>query len=272
MSRALKQLVFFLFFVIVFGSISFGLYIWLKIEPTCFDGIKNQEEKNIDCEGPCETICLESLGALTITESFLIPIEENDYDFVALVNNPNLAHGSGEVEYELRLKDSSGGTIKIVNGEFDILPGQTRYVFISPIETTAMVADAEMTIIEPNWQQLTDFGIEDIRLVVQRGDFSGIKEGNIFAKVEGVVVNKSEFDFDRIEILVILFDADDNIVAAGMTNIRTFLSDEESFYEVNWFRPIKGIVSRTEAQVTTNSFENLNFLRRYGGDEQFQVF
>jgi len=272
MSRALKQLVFFLFFVIVIGSISYGLYVWWKVEPTCFDGIQNQEEKGVDCEGPCETICLESLDPLRITKSFLIPIGENDYDFVALVNNSNLIHGSGEVEYELRLKDSSGGTIKTVNGKFDILPGQSRYVFVSPIETTTMVVDVEMKIIEPNWQQLTDFGVGDIRLVVRRKDFSETREGNIFAKVEGIMINESEFDFDRVEVLVVLFDADDNVVAAGITNIRTFLSNEESFYEVSWFRPLEGIVSQVEVQATTNAFENLNFLRRYGKDEQFQTF
>jgi len=265
-------LVFFLLFVVVIGSVSYGFYVWIRVEPTCFDGIQNQEEKGVDCEGPCETICLESLDPLRITESFLIPIEENDYDFIALINNPNLIHGSGKVEYELRLKDSSGETIKIVNGEFNILPGQTRYVFVSPIETTTRVTDAEIIIIEPNWQQLTDFGVEDIKLVVRRKDFSETREGNVFAKVEGVVINESEFNFDRIGILVILFDADNSVAAAGMTNIRTFLSNEESFYEVNWFRPLVGTISRVEVQATTNAFENLNFLRRYGGDEQFQTF
>ncbi len=80
----------------------------------------------------------------------------------------------------------------------------------------------------------------------------------------------SEFDFDRVEVLVVLYDVSDDVIAAGTTNVRTLLSSKENFYEVSWFRPFTGSVSQIEVQATTNAFENNNFLRRYGGDEQFQ--
>jgi hypothetical protein len=272
MNRAMKQLAYFLFFVIVIGSISYGLFIWIRVEPTCFDGIKNQEEEGIDCGGPCERICLESLSPLKITASDLIQVEENDYDFVAKINNSNLTHGSGEVKYELRLKNSSGGVVKTLEGEFHILPGQTRYIFISPIRLVSPASSAELVITEPNWQQLTDFSVGDIRLVVQRKEYTEVREENIFGKAEGVIFNNSEFDFDRVEVLVVLYDVSGDVLAAGTTNIRTFLSNKENFFEVSWFREFEGSVSRVEVQATTNAFENLNFLRRYGGDEQFQQF
>jgi len=101
MNRALKQLAYFLFFVIVIGSISGGLYFWLRTEATCTDGVKNQEEEGIDCGGPCANICLESLVEMRVLGSELVKIRENDYDFVAKINNPNLGHGSGEAKYRV---------------------------------------------------------------------------------------------------------------------------------------------------------------------------
>jgi len=270
MNRALKQLAYFLFFAIVIGSISGGLYIWLRTEATCFDGVKNQGEEGIDCGGPCANICLESLTDMKVLGSELIKIEENDYDFIAKINNPNLEHGAGNAKYRVELKDSSESVVKTINGEFHILPGQTRYIFISPIQTDTEVVDAEMTIIDFNWQQLTDFSVGDIKLTVRRKEYTEINSGTIFGKVEGVVFNDSEFDFDRVEVLVVLYDVSDDVIAAGTTNVRTLLSSKENFYEVSWFRPFTGSVSQIEVQATTNAFENNNFLRRYGGDERFQ--
>jgi hypothetical protein len=270
MNRALKQLAYFLFFVIVIGSISGGLYFWLRTEATCTDGVKNQNEEGIDCGGICPDICLESLIEMRVLGSELVKIGENDYDFIAKINNPNLGHGSGEAKYRVELKDASGGVIKTINGEFHILPGQTRYIFISPIQTDTEVVDIEMTITDFNWQQLTDFSVGDIKLTVRRKEYTEVDNGTIFGKVEGVIFNDSEFDFDRVEVLVVLNDVSGDIVAAGTTNIRTLLSDKENFYEISWFRPFTGSVSQIEVQATTNAFENNNFLRRYGGDEMFQ--
>ena len=270
MNRALKQLAYFLFFVIVIGSISGGLYFWLRTEATCTDGVKNQEEEGIDCGGPCANICLESLIEMIVLGSELVKIGENDYDFVAKINNPNLEHGSGEAKYRVELKDTSGDVVETINGEFHILPGQTRYIFISPIQTDTEVVDVEMTITDFNWQQLTDFSVGDIKLTVRRKEYTEVDNGTIFGKVEGVIFNDSEFDFDKVEILVVLNDVSGDIIAAGTTNIRTLLSDKENFYEISWFRPFTGSVSQIEVQATTNAFENNNFLRRYGGDEMFQ--
>lgn len=270
MNRALKQLAYFLLFVIVIGSITGGLYIWLRTEATCLDGIKNQGEEGIDCGGLCPNICLESLMDMRVLESELIKIEENDYDFIAKINNPNLIHGAGEARYRVELKDGFGNVVKTINGKFHILPRQTRYIFISPIQTDTDVTDVEMTITSFDWQQLTDFSVGDIKLTVRRKEYTEVNNGTIFGKVEGVVFNDSEFDFDRVEVLVVLYDVSGDVIAAGTTNIRTLLSSRENFYEVSWFRPFAGSVSRIEVQATTNAFENNNFLRRYGGDEMFQ--
>jgi hypothetical protein len=266
----MKQLIYFTLFVFVFGGITFGIYSWVSVEPTCFDGVQNQEEGGVDCGGSCEKICLDTLTPLDVIDAELIQIEENDYDFVAEIRNPNMTHGSGKVLYEITLKDSSGDVVKTVDGEFHILPGQTRYVFVSPIQSDSAAVSAELIVTEPNWQQLTDFGVGDIRLIDRRKEFTEVNDGTVTGKVEGVIYNNSEFDFDKVEILVVLFDLSGDLIGAGTTNVRTFLSNKENFYEVSWFRSFENSVSRIEVQASTNAFENDNFLRRYGGDEQFQ--
>lgn len=271
MNRVFKQLIYFLFFLAIIILVIWGLRVLIKVEPTCFDGIQNQMEEGIDCGGPCEKICLESLAPLNVISSKLIQIKEGDYDFLAKVSNTNPTHGSGKVKYDVVLKDDAGSIVKTVGGEFSILPGQTRYVLVSPIQLDGIAVSAELIIKEPNWVQLTDFNVGDIKFTDRKKEYIEIKD-TIFSKVEGIVFNDSDFDFDRVEILVILYDSGGEVIAVGATNVRTFANNTESFFEVNWFDPFRGAVSRIDIQTTTNVFENLNFLRTYGEDEQFQRF
>ena len=118
-----------------------------------------------------------------------------------------------------------------------------------------------------------DFSSEMLRFVDRRKEFIKVTDDDtVFGRVDGVVFNDSDFDFDFVEIAVVLFGSDGKMLAAGSTTVRTFRSKTESFYQVNWFEPFEGEVARIEVQATTNAFDNLNFLRRFSGDEQFQQF
>ena len=56
--RTVKQIVIIIFFLAIVFVIGFLFYkVFLEHSPTCFDGIQNQGEIGIDCEGPCEKIC-----------------------------------------------------------------------------------------------------------------------------------------------------------------------------------------------------------------------
>lgn len=272
MSRLAKQFIYLFFFLAIISLVLYGGYSLFTSEPTCFDGRMNGDETGIDCGGSCFQICLDTLADINITQSNLIPIENGDYDYVARVRNPNTTHGSGNVEYDVNFLDSSGTVVDTFSGAFNILPGQTRYVLISPIKLDREVTSAQMVIKNPNWIQVEDFDSSMVRFLDRRKEYVELGNDTVFSRVDGVIYNDSDFDFDFVEVMVVLFDSDDKILGAGSTTVRTFLSKTENFYQINWFEPFEGEVARMEVQATTNAFDNLNFLRTFGGGEQFQQF
>ena len=66
-------------------------------------------------------------------------------------------------------------------------------------------------------------------------------------------------------------DASGKVVGANTTVQRTLAAGEERAFTMEWPFPVPTAVN-TEVIVTTNIFENANYIRTYGSQERFQGF
>ena len=249
------------------GGIGYGFTDYFLItEPTCFDNTRNGQEEGVDCGLlACGVVCEPAVEPLKIQSQKLIQVREGDYDFVAQINNPNSAFGASRVRYELGI---SGESESKKSGTFYILPGQTRFVIIQGIRISRL-ADAFLNITEVEWERVQSF--EDISFPVQRKSYEVVDRNGIFSELEAVILNNSDFDFDKVEVGVILFSNNNDIIAVNRTDIRTFLSRTERHLKVSW--PVELPESaRQDVEVLTNVFENSNFIKRYGTQERFQQY
>ncbi|MEK7138832.1 MAG: hypothetical protein AAB799_01490, partial [Patescibacteria group bacterium] len=161
------------------------------------------------------------------------------------------------------------GTSLTRNGTFYILPGQTRFVVVSGIRSDTPLADVSIDIAEVKWERIKETG--NINFPVQRKNYSVVNKNGTFSELEAVIMNNSDFDFDKVEVGVILFNERNDIIAVNRTDIRTFLSKTERYFKVSW--PVELPASiRQDIEVLTNVFENNNFIRRYGTQEKFQRY
>src|SRR3989344_5052289 len=139
MPRILKQTLFGLFFLAIFGGAGFWIYDSFRSVPTCFDKIQNQGEEDVDCGPVCGNVCLSSLKSIEGRNSHLFKIKEenggSDFDALFRVSNPNTQFGSAWVNYELTLFDGQGQALLQKPGRFYILPGQTKYVYEPALKT-----------------------------------------------------------------------------------------------------------------------------------------
>ena len=275
--RTQKQLIIGFIFVLLMTGAVYGLVdYFLLIESTCFDGVQNGLEEGVDCGLiACGVACEPAILPLNVMSQKLIEVRPGDYDFVAQINNPNSLFGSSRVGYQLNF----GALQK--TGTFYIFPGQTRFVIVPGIRVTNLgegsaqsrvsvgVADVSIDITEVEWQRVETF--EDISFPVQRKSYVVVGRNGAFSELEAVVLNGSDFDFDKVEVGVILFSAEGEIVAVNKTDIRTFLSRTERYFKVGW--PVElPEVNRQDVEVLTNVFENANFIRRHGEQEKFQKY
>jgi hypothetical protein len=212
------------------------------------------------------------LSPISVVSTKLFNVQNNDYDFLAKVANPNVGYGSPDVEYELTFFDASNSEISKKTGSFYILPGQTKYIVDLPVKLDGSASRADMTIKSVEWQKLGQLALGGINLLTKNADYSEINAENIFSKAIGNIYNSSDFDLNKVDVAIILFDETNTPIAVNKTEINTFLGKTTRSFEVFWPASFVGKVVRVGAEAGTNVFDNSNFIQQYGGEEKFKEF
>lgn len=247
-------------------AVSIGLVIGL------FVVYKNLTPEPAPTPTPDPRAQLEPLQILSVD---LLRVDEGDYDVVARIKNPNQEFGSGDVQYTLQLfYDGTGGVenIQEQQGSFYVLPGQTKYIIISPIFSQHELRKAKIDIASIDWQELDTLALQGVNFVVTNSVFSTKPQKNVFAQLRGFVANNSDFDVNRADVVVILFDSKDHPIAVQRSELHTFLAHTTRGFETSWFSPFDGDVARTYVEAHANLFLQSSFMRIYGGQELFQSF
>lgn len=270
-SRLLRRLVIAIVFLVVFGLTGFGLRQITTPAPSCTDGVMNGEEEGIDCGlFACGTYCQPDLDPPQVVLTKLIQASENDYDFVAEIKNPHQQFGASEVEYELVLFNGNGNELSKEGGVFYILPGQTKYLILTHITTEKDVTKIDFNIKSAIWQRIDS--LEGLNLIVRNQKYTNF-DGSSGSFLNAVILNDSDFDFEMIEVDVLLFNSKEDIIGVNKSDIRTFLSRTERSFRVSWPFRINGHVERIEVKPSTNLFKNSNFIKTYGSEvEKFQEY
>ncbi len=269
-SRLQKQLIVGLVFVLIILLIGYGLYVWIRVEPTCFDNIKNGKEDGLDCGlVACGKTCEPAIIPLQIQSSKYLQTGIGDYDFVARVYNSNTTYGASNFDYSLSFTDADGAELLKTSGSSYILPGQTKFLTAVSLKINGEVTNVTMTINSVQWSKVQPFD-SVVDFMIRRQNFSPNVDGN--SRFEATLYNSSNFDFDKVDVAIVLLDEAGSIVGVGKTDIRTFLSGTERGFQIQWPYSIDSNVANIAIEATTNLFENSNFLRTYGTPEKFQKF
>ena len=260
-ARTQKQLIIGLVFVLIFGGIGYGIYSSLITEVSCVDGLKNGVEEGVDCGIlACGKACEPAIIPINIISSKFFKVGTGDYDFVAQISNPNTSYGASRVEYSIDAFNYRGATY--------ILPGQTKWLVLTALKIPNETGDIKLVIDSAQWEKL-DIPNNIVNFVVRRKDYRPTSKGS---ELEAILYNDSNFDFDKIDVAVILFDDTGSVVGVSKTDIRTFVSKSERGFKVAWPFALLGNSTRQYIEALTNLFENSNFIKSYGSQEKFQKF
>lgn len=276
-SRSIRRIFIVIIFLAILG-LGWWFFQWLnKPIISCTDKIKNGQEEGVDCGVlACGLECPIELGSPQVISTKLIPSSsagsagQQDYDFVAEIKNPHTDFGASEVAYELILFNGSGQELLRKEGIFYILPNQTKFLVLPFLTTEKNVSDIDFKIKSAVWQKVDS--MNGVNLTTLRQNYTILENGNSSA-LEAVVLNDSDFDFDTIDIDIVLRNQNGSIIAINKSEINTLLAHTERGFRVVWPFPITENVLETEIMPSTNLFDNSNFIKRYGsGFEQFQRY
>jgi hypothetical protein len=250
-------------FVAILMVLLFSIYWRLRPTPTCSDGIKNQNEVEIDCGGVCPGKCEKIVAKdLVVQESGFVPSGAvNKYDLYGRVSNPNNTFGSNKFQYEFKLKDADGNVLATKLGTGYILPGENKYVVENSLETDKIPASVEFNITDQSWVQFADY-FEKPQLKVVNKQYNPISSGVGFSEVIGLMKNESPYDFALIKLNIILKDATDKIIALNSTEMRTVKSGENRDFRSLWLNRFPGEVMNVEVQAEANIFDSESFIKK----------
>jgi len=151
------------------------------------------------------------------------------------------------------------------------LPNQTKYILKIKAESDIPVKQIKFSFISVEWEKLEDY--QPPKLGVQQKEYRllGDQEPG-FSQARAILINKTNFDFDKIDIDILLFDSYDRLVGINTNEIRTFLADEERDFISIWFDTIDGEVASFKIEVETNIFNLDNYLSGIRDTERFQEY
>ena len=273
-SRPIKRILILFVFLSIAGG-SFFLYWQTRdvVEPTCFDNVKNQDETGVDCGGTCAS-CQGKPESLQIDPAILIPAENNRFDVAFKITNPNTNFGASTVDYSVEIFASDGTKLSSRIDTTFILPTGLRTNSASQkwVIEHGLKGEQNAKVIvnlkNITWEAIKD-NFEAPRLVILDRVYTVLVNSPELAEAKGVLKNDSPYNFDMIEIQVLLFGEDDKLLAVRRTETRTLRADERREFRVSWRTPISK-VNRVEMSAYTNVFLNENFINNYGTREKFQ--
>ena len=270
--RAIKQLIIALVYLFILACVIILILYFQKPEPSCFDGIKNQDEEEIDCGGPCISCELVNIESLKVLWTEVIPSEKGFYDLAARIKNPNQNYGSGKISYKFEIYDYNDNFVSDYSGETFILPNQTKYIVNTKIASDASVYRANIIFTNVDWKKPFNYNFPEF--AVKQKEYYFLNDESLgVSQAKAILVNKSNFDFEEIGIDVLLFDSLDNLIAVNNNEIRTLPTGQERDFIVTWFHNIDGNVSRIEVEPETNIFDSDNYVPfNKEGTEEFQKY
>ena len=109
--RLKKQIIITLIYLVIFLTFFWFIFSWWSARSipreSCSDGIRNQNEEDVDCGGICRNACVPvaKYELSTSSAGFVEAGAANKYDLYGEVINPNNDFGSNEFQYSFKIKD-----------------------------------------------------------------------------------------------------------------------------------------------------------------------
>ncbi len=246
---AKRKLIYGIITVVVVGlAVSIPLFFFFYKTPTCTDGVKNQDEKGIDCGGVCTRLCPSDIAAPIVMWQRSFMVTPGVYSAVAYIQNPNVLTRVDDISYEFHLYDANNVLIGVRTGRTFLPANKTFAVFESGIQTGGRVAvRTSFDFTEaPSWMQNSASYKEPIVLaenVTMSNDLS-------LPRIDAIIQNTSLDPIGTVGVVAIIYDADNNAIAASRTIVQNLAKQSSQPVTFTWPAPFSSPVVRKEIIVS----------------------
>lgn len=218
------------------------LYFALKKEPTCFDGKENGDETGVDCGGSCALVCQEDVIAPLVHWTRYFEVVPSIYNAVAYVENLNPEFGSTRADYVFKLYDSKNVVLTERKGSINIRPKEIIPV-VANVLNTGQLKPVRATFEFTNqiiWEKMPP---KDQALIVSGERYF---EVDSLPRISAVLSNKSIYEVKDIDVVVIVYDAQDNAITTSSTVFKSIAKDQSVDLIFTWPQRFAKTMNRFE--------------------------
>jgi len=221
--------------------VAFPIYLKFNKPPSCFDGERNGDEIGVDCGGSCLRACVSDILEPTVLWVRSFKITEGVYNATAYIQNTNSGVYATNVPYIFRIFDKDNLLISEREGRTDIFPGSVFPVFEGTIFTGERVPQTTFFDFENiDWLQGSPSFEKDI-IVKERVLSLGENP-----RLRAVIENSSIDELKNIEVVVVLYDENDNAINSSKTVIDKLSKGEQKEVVFTWSQPFSSDSLRIE--------------------------
>ncbi|MDP3726330.1 MAG: hypothetical protein Q8R36_04000 [bacterium] len=236
------------FFILIFAYPIFSL---VYEAPSCFDTAQNQNETGIDCGGVCDAVCEFETVSPVILWSRVLRVEGGVYDTIARIENQNVTGGASRVPYSFKLYDENGVLIAERLGSTFVNPSEQFTVFEGAIKTGKRVPIRVFFefLENPKWVKIKEAAPV---LSIQNQTFT---DDGVKPRLRAEISNNTFDTIERIILTAVVFDLEDNAIAASKTEVDRLLPQSSKTISFIWPQTFGDVPTRIEIIPRVNIVE-----------------
>ncbi|PIR44995.1 MAG: hypothetical protein COV10_01790 [Candidatus Vogelbacteria bacterium CG10_big_fil_rev_8_21_14_0_10_51_16] len=227
-----RQFSYFFTILVVLSVASLGTWYIRSAEPTCFDGVKNQDEQGVDCGGICELVCRDFASVPIVFWSQVFPVRAGYVDVAALVVNPNTSFEARVVPYRFIVYDKKDRLVAERAGTTFLLPGEKVVLFEPLLDVKERDVARTFLEISPGralvWENAGKGRVASLSFV---NPVITVEEG---IRLTGVIKNESAFVAKEVVATAVLDDASGNVLGVSTTKLSRLGALAEEAVTFTW--------------------------------------
>lgn len=226
-----RRLTIFIVITLILSGMGYFFYDRYKISQlpiaSCSDGLQNQNEKGIDCEGTCTNLCVDNYRPIRVLYTKAIESKYKTYDLVAMLANDNLGKSAGNTPYIFRIYDNAGIEIASSTGYINIVKSGRVPVIATNVRIDGPVYSSTFEIVDNNNKYYP------VTIPVERVMVSEYKYDNQDRKLYIKIKNNTLESSNKLKIKAIIYDGY-GAKAVGESVSAPMASREEKDIYMTW--------------------------------------
>lgn len=229
-----RRLIYGLSFVSFLAIVSLSLFYNIYYQkPTCSDGRQNGDEIGIDCGGSCQSLCTSQALNPIVLWAKAFNISGDAYTVSAYVENPNINSSNPRATYEFKVYDNRNKLIGTQEGE-TFIPRNKKFVIFEPglVFKNSVPKRVEFEFLSfGTWQKDT---VSDPNFDVS---YSPLIATSTRPRIEGSISNYSLVPVEKVELVGLVSDGNQNVVATSRTYIDRLPPNATESFVFTWPKP-----------------------------------